>query len=146
MVDKGGLLRASDLGVWTPVDGGEQVTPNMTRKGSQVRVLYGPPRRSRSGTIFAGPVRWDTFDVASFSVAFRVVGYVRTSEVIRVARAASVRWNESAQRWMAWVRFPDGSRRKVERIGRRDAEADLNELLAQRSAVGQPLARRQRLA
>ena len=29
---------------------------------------------------------------------------------------------------MAWVRFPDGSRRKVERVEKSDAEADLNEL------------------
>jgi site-specific recombinase XerD len=33
-----------------------------------------------------------------------------------VAQRPSVRWNESKQRWMAWVRFPDGSRRKVERV------------------------------
>ena len=29
---------------------------------------------------------------------------------------------------MAWVRFPDGSRRKVERIDKADAERDLAEL------------------
>lgn len=63
-----------------------------------------------------------------------------------MARAVSVRWNESAQRWMAWVRFPDGSRRKVERVEKRDAEADLNALLAQRAATGAPLASRRRLA
>jgi integrase len=45
---------------------------------------------------------------------------------------------------MAWVRFPDGSRRKVERVEKADAEADLNELLAVRAAMGEPLPRRQR--
>ena len=33
---------------------------------------------------------------------------------------------------MAWVRFPDGSRQKVGRVGRQDAEADLDELSALR--------------
>lgn len=47
-----------------------------------------------------------------------------------------MRWNESRQRWMAWVRFPDGSRRKVERVAKADAERDLSELLAARSQVG----------
>jgi hypothetical protein len=47
-----------------------------------------------------------------------------------MARRPTVRWNEGNQRWMAWVRFPDGSRRKVERYERADAEADLQELLA----------------
>ena len=28
-----------------------------------------------------------------------------------MARRPSVRWNDARQRWMAWVRFPDGSRR-----------------------------------
>jgi hypothetical protein len=46
---------------------------------------------------------------------------------------------------MAWVRFSDGSRRKVERVERADAEADLNELLALRAAGGEPVPRRQRL-
>ena len=46
------------------------------------------------------------------------------------SRRPSVRWNESKQRWMAWVRFPDGSRRKVERVEKRYAQADLDELLA----------------
>jgi integrase len=63
-----------------------------------------------------------------------------------MARRVSVRWNEGKQRWMAWVRFPDGSRRKVERVAKVDAEADLNELLAQRAAAGEPVPRRQRLA
>src|SRR5437660_1054529 len=31
---------------------------------------------------------------------------------------------------MAWVRFPDGSRRKVERVEKADAQRDLDELLA----------------
>jgi hypothetical protein len=33
-----------------------------------------------------------------------------------MASKPTVRWNESAGRWMAWVRFPDGARRKVERV------------------------------
>jgi integrase len=47
---------------------------------------------------------------------------------------------------MAWVRFPDGSRRKVERVEKVDAQADLNALLAQRAAAGKPVPRRERLA
>jgi integrase len=47
---------------------------------------------------------------------------------------------------MAWVRFPDGSRRKVERASRTEAENDLNELLARRAAEGAPVPRRERLA
>ena len=35
---------------------------------------------------------------------------------------ASVRWNETNQRWMAWVRFPDGTRRKVERVEKAQAD------------------------
>ena len=58
---------------------------------------------------------------------------------------ATVRWNEGKQRWMAWVRFPDGLRRKVERVEKADAEADLNEFLALRAAGGDPLPRRERL-
>ena len=38
-------------------------------------------------------------------------------------------WNESAGRWMAWVRFPDGARRKVERVDKKAAQEDLDELL-----------------
>ena len=53
-----------------------------------------------------------------------------------MARRPTVRWSESAQRWMAWVRFQDGSRRKVERVNRADAEADLAELVAQRAEAG----------
>jgi hypothetical protein len=63
-----------------------------------------------------------------------------------VVPRATVRWNEAKQRWMAWVRFPDGSRRKVERIEKADAEADLNELLALRAAGGELVPRRQRPA
>jgi integrase len=47
---------------------------------------------------------------------------------------------------MAWVRFPDGSRRKVERIEKADAERDLNELLALRAEAGTAGPRRERLA
>ncbi|MGH9178647.1 MAG: hypothetical protein ACRD0N_08855, partial [Acidimicrobiales bacterium] len=49
-----------------------------------------------------------------------------------------MRWSESAQRWMAWVRFPDGSRRKVERVQRADAERYLDELLALRAEHSAP--------
>ena len=39
---------------------------------------------------------------------------------------------------MAWVRFPNGSRRKVERVDKADAKRDLDELLraSGRSRVG----------
>ena len=50
-----------------------------------------------------------------------------------MARRPSVRWNEKAERWMAWVRFPDGSRRKVERVDKADAQRDLDRLLEQRA-------------
>jgi hypothetical protein len=55
-----------------------------------------------------------------------------------VAQRPSVRWNESKQRWMAWVRFPDGSRRKVERVSKAEAERDLKELLALRAEEASP--------
>ena len=58
-------------------------------------------------------------------------------------RGPSVRWSESAQPWMAWVRFPDGSRRKVERIDKADAQRDLDELLALRASALTPNPRRQ---
>ena len=45
----------------------------------------------------------------------------------------TVRWNEAAGRWMAWVRFPDGSRRKVERVDKADAQHDLDELVSLRA-------------
>jgi integrase len=57
----------------------------------------------------------------------------------------TVRWNESKQRWMAWVTFPDGSRGKVERTERSDAEQDLDQLLAERDRGRSPGLRRQRL-
>lgn len=62
------------------------------------------------------------------------------------SKGPSVRWNESAQRWMAWVRFPDGSRRKVERVRRADAERDLDALLALRAENKTPETRHRRLA
>lgn len=61
-----------------------------------------------------------------------------------MARKPSVRWNEKQQRWMAWVTFPDGSRRKIERVGKSDAEADLKQVLAEREQGGTPEARRQK--
>ena len=61
-------------------------------------------------------------------------------------RGPSVRWSESAQRWMAWVRFPDGSRRKIERVSKADAQHDLDELLALRASAESPGPRRRRLA
>ena len=63
-----------------------------------------------------------------------------------VARQATVQWNEGKQRWMAWLRFPDGSRRKVERVDKPDAEADLKDLLAERAGAQAPVPRRDRLA
>lgn len=63
-----------------------------------------------------------------------------------MARQPSVRWNEGAGRWMAWVRFPDGSRRKVERVEKADAQRDLDELLALRAQALDPGPRRARLA
>jgi hypothetical protein len=65
---------------------------------------------------------------------------------MRSVRQPTVRWNERTQRWTAWVRFPDGSRRKVERVAKADAERDLRNLLAQRATVGEPEPRHQRLA
>ena len=49
-----------------------------------------------------------------------------------MAKRPTVRWNEGKQRWMAWVRFPDGSRRKVERVDKADAQAELDELVSLR--------------
>jgi hypothetical protein len=63
-----------------------------------------------------------------------------------VARRPKVRWNEGKQRWMAWVRFPDGSRQKVERVDKADAEKDLKDLLAERAQAGSAGPRRLRLA
>jgi hypothetical protein len=50
-----------------------------------------------------------------------------------MAQRPTVRWNESAQRWMAWVRSPDGSRRKVERVDKAAAQWDLDKLIALRA-------------
>ena len=63
-----------------------------------------------------------------------------------MGRRPSVRWNEASGRWMAWVRFPDGSRRKVERVEKAAAQRDLDELLASRAAGEDPGPRRARLA
>jgi integrase len=58
----------------------------------------------------------------------------------------TVRWNEAKQRWMAWVTFPDGSRRKVERVEKNDADTDLNDLLFERATAEGASPRRERLA
>lgn len=63
-----------------------------------------------------------------------------------MAKRPTVRWNESKQRWMAWVRFPDGSRRKIERVEKADAQADLDALLTLRAQAQSPDAPRNRLA
>ncbi|MDQ6697727.1 MAG: hypothetical protein M3Z46_09765, partial [Actinomycetota bacterium] len=47
---------------------------------------------------------------------------------------------------MAWVRFPDGSRRKVERVEKAAAQEDLDELLALRAQSLDPGPRREKLA
>jgi len=46
---------------------------------------------------------------------------------------------------MAWVRFPDGSRRKVERVEKAAAQRDLDELVALRAQSLDPVPRRERL-
>src|SRR3546814_15597044 len=43
-----------------------------------------------------------------------------------MAQRPKVRWNQQRQRWMAWVRLPDGSRRNVERADKIDAQSDLD--------------------
>lgn len=63
-----------------------------------------------------------------------------------MAKQPTVRWNEGKARWMAWVRFPDGSRRKVERVEKAEAQRDLDELLALRAQSLDPGPRRQRSA
>ena len=55
-----------------------------------------------------------------------------------MAQRPTVRWNEQKQRWMAWVRFPDGSRRKVERVQKADAQAALDELITLRAQAATP--------
>jgi integrase len=47
---------------------------------------------------------------------------------------------------MAWVRFPDGTRRKVERVDKAAAQKDLDELVALRAQSLDPGPRRERLA
>jgi integrase len=47
---------------------------------------------------------------------------------------------------MAWVRFPDGTRRKVERVDNADAQRDLDELLALRAQSLDPGPRRAKKA
>jgi integrase len=63
-----------------------------------------------------------------------------------MAQRPTVRWNEGAERWMAWVRFPDGTRRKIERVSKADAQRDLDALLALRAQGGDAGPRRTRLA
>jgi hypothetical protein len=78
-------------------------------------------------------------DVARSDASLRDVGDVE-GEASTTAQRPSVRWDEGTQRWVAGVRFPDGSRRQVERTDRADAERDLAELLAQlaEEAVTEP--------
>lgn len=61
-----------------------------------------------------------------------------------MAQRPTVRWNEKAGRWMAWVRFPDGTRRKVERADKADAQHDLDELLSARALSIDPGPRQMR--
>jgi integrase len=63
-----------------------------------------------------------------------------------MAKRPTVRWNEAAGRWMAWVRFPDGSRRKVERVEKAAAQRDLDELVALRAQSIEPSPRHEKLA
>ena len=58
----------------------------------------------------------------------------------------TVRWSDAKQRWMAWVTFPDGSRRKVERVDKDDADTDLKNLLFERATAEGASPRRERLA
>ena len=62
-----------------------------------------------------------------------------------MAQRPTVRWNEGAGRWMAWVRFPDGSRRKVERVDKAAAPRDLDELVALRAQSIDPGPRRTKM-
>ncbi|MCP3913849.1 MAG: site-specific integrase [Actinomycetia bacterium] len=63
-----------------------------------------------------------------------------------MAKRPTVRWNEGKQRWMAWVRFPDGSRRKVERVNKADAQTALDALLTLRTQAEEPEPPRRRMA
>ena len=58
-----------------------------------------------------------------------------------MAQRPVVRWNAAVGRWMAWVRFPDGTRKKVERVEKADAQRDLDELLSVRALGSTPVAR-----
>jgi hypothetical protein len=57
-----------------------------------------------------------------------------------------VRWNEASGRWMAWVRFPDGTRKKVERVDKAAAHRDLDDLIELRSSGDEAAPRRERPA
>src|SRR3546814_11029128 len=61
-----------------------------------------------------------------------------------MAQRPKVRWNQQRQRWMAWVRFPDGSRRKVERADKIDAQSDIDALIELRMQSLDPGPRRAR--
>ena len=63
-----------------------------------------------------------------------------------MAAKPTVRWNESKQRWMAWVRFADGTRRKVERREKAEAQRDLDRLLELRAQDELPDPKREKLA
>ncbi|MCP3883009.1 MAG: hypothetical protein GY701_32115, partial [Sulfitobacter sp.] len=63
-----------------------------------------------------------------------------------MAQRPTVRWNEGKQRWLAWVRFPDGSRRKVERVDKADAQPGLDALLTLRAQAEDPEPPRRRMA
>jgi len=63
-----------------------------------------------------------------------------------VASKPTVRWNAGNGRWLAWVRFPDGSRRRVSRVDKSDALNDLAALLALRAEGDAPSPRRARSA
>ena len=120
----------------------------MACKRSGVRIPQLHPKSPAQRRFLARWLRRVAGDVARMSVAFWTVGYVWRGYVRLGAgwrRRPTVRWSEGAQRWMAWVRFPDGSRRKVERVRRADAEADLQKLLAERASAGVPPAGRERL-
>ena len=45
------------------------------------------------------------------------------------------------QREMAWVRFPDGTRKRVERVDKADAQRDLDDFVAHRAQTQAPEAR-----
>ena len=90
--------------------------------------------RSSEGCVFVR-VSQCLADVATLNVAFWPLA-TSTSAGHGDGEGASPRFagTRPKQRWMAWVRFPDGSRRKVERVDKADAQRDLDELLTLRSA------------